>query len=374
LDTTRSATWLAPVIHGVTAAVALVLLALLASRAEAESSVLRRPALHWTRGDDALGCVDPRTLSEHVESLVGPVLVRASEAENSIEGRVESIAGGKLRVRVRIVDRSGAKVGERTFEQATTHCAELTPAIVFVIGMVIDPDVAAHGLPPALVAMIAGGERPPEQVLLEELDDGPVLVAHPDPTVREVQPTRADPRQPKPRAPDRRQASALLRGSYGEVPRALLSLDLRFLHSLPRHLSVLGYLRGGIQLGPHELEENRSLDMGTFDLGLALCGGHAADRDLRLIGCLGAELASALAHAHGLAVNKLDIASVPAAVAQLTLRWRWRGSLGLVAMINGRLAAFERDIFYRDGEHNRVPLVTLHKLSFGLALGPSFEF
>ncbi|MEY4514567.1 MAG: hypothetical protein RLZZ450_6689, partial [Pseudomonadota bacterium] len=217
-NATLSRVWPSRVHVAVAAALALLLPALLASSAAAESSVLRRPALHWTRADEALGCVDPRTLAEHVESLVGPVLVRASEADNTIEGRVEAVAPGKLRVRVRVIDVTGAKVGERTFEQATADCAELTPAIVFVIGMVIDPDVAAHGLPPALVALIAGGERPPEQVLLEELDQGPSLSDALDDSPA-VQPTRITTRKPPQRPSAQRQVSALLRGAYGEVPR-----------------------------------------------------------------------------------------------------------------------------------------------------------
>ena len=363
----------------------LALLGLSASRVAAElgspaeaagatSSVLRRPALHWTRADDALGCVDPRALAEHVEALVGPVLVRASEAENSIEGRVERLDTGKLRVRVRVLDVTGAKVGERTFEQAAEDCADLTPAIVFVIAMVIDPDVAAHGLPPALVALIAGGERPPEQVLLDELDKGPTLAGVNERARSTPVQASDDKLEPDLPMPDRMQVSTLLRASYGEALRAVLSLDVRFLYTLPRHLAVLGFVRGGVQLGTHELEQGRGLNMGTFDAGIALCAGHTPERDLRLIGCLGAELASALIHAQGLGENELDIASTPAGVAQLTLRWRLRGGVGLAAMLDGRVAAVERDIGYNDSENNTVHLATLGRFSGGVALGPTFEF
>src|ERR1700710_2965310 len=78
----------------------------------AQGIVLRRPALHWVRSDDALMCVDPRTLSEHVEALVGPVLVRPSEAEHTVEGQVEMVSPGRLRVRVRVLDAHGNNVGE----------------------------------------------------------------------------------------------------------------------------------------------------------------------------------------------------------------------------------------------------------------------
>jgi ethanolamine utilization microcompartment shell protein EutS len=61
-------------------------------------------------------------------------------------------------------------------------------------------------------------------------------------------------------------------------------------------------------------------------------------------------------------------------VAQLTLRWRLRGGLGLAAMVDGRVAVVARDIGYRDGENRTIHLATLSRFSGGVALGPTFEF
>src|SRR5690606_5103389 len=53
-------------------------------RAEAEER--QRPALHWTRSEEAVSCIAGRELAERVEALTGPTLVRASEADFTIEG------------------------------------------------------------------------------------------------------------------------------------------------------------------------------------------------------------------------------------------------------------------------------------------------
>jgi hypothetical protein len=359
----------------------LLLLGSLAGTAAAESSVLRRPTLHWVRSDDALGCVDPRALSEHVEALVGPVLVRAPEAEHSIEGQVEVLAGGKLRVRVRVLDANGHTIGQRSFEQASDDCADLTPAIVFVIAMVIDPDVAAHGLPPALMALIAGGERPPEQVLLDELDkvapppESEAPAAEPMQQVASEAPTVA-PGAPRPSAA-RTQVGALVRTAVREAPRLALSLELRLSHVLGGPVSALAYVRGGGQLGQHDLGKGRGMRLGLVDVGAAACAGQGARAQLRVIGCFGVELANALVHGDGFTgEDKLGVASAFGLVAQLTLRMRIAGPWGVGAMLSARMAvpASERRIVFTDGDLQRRQVARLPALSAGIALGPTYEF
>ncbi len=143
--------------------------------------------------------MDPRTLAQRVEELVGPVLVRAADAEHSIEASVEAggparepngqarggegRAAGTLRVRVRVVDVGGHTLGERVLEQASGDCRALTPAIAFVVAMMIDPGVAAHGLPSELVALF-GGDEAPEQKLLDELENAPQPPPAPAPRPR----------------------------------------------------------------------------------------------------------------------------------------------------------------------------------------------
>lgn len=355
------------------------LIALWHDPAHADASVLRRPALHWVRTEAALDCVDPRMLAEHVEALVGPVLVRASEAEHSIEGRVDATSPGHLRVRVRVLDALGHQLGERLFEQATDDCADLTPAIVFVIAMVIDPDVAAHGLPPALVAMIAGGERPAEQQLLEELEQLPV----PEPVEPRVSEPPVSPPPPPPppvldavpEDPPAKQLSLVARTGYGEAPRILASLDARFLYDLPHaRWSLLGYLRGGRQLGKHDLERGRGLSVGVLDVGAAICAGQSAKPRWRFTGCLGAEWATALVRGSGFEASTSGLSGSFGVVAQLTLRLRLRGGWGLLVLTNIRAALRERAIVFADGDGRRIPLRSLPPFSGGVGLGPSLEF
>jgi len=361
---------------------ALALLGSFTTRAHAESSVLRRPSLHWVRADDALSCVDPRALAEHVEALVGPVLVRAPEAEHSIEGYVEGVGAGKLRVRVRVLDAGGHKVGERSFEQASEDCADLTPAVVFVIAMVIDPDVAAHGLPPALVALIGGEERPAEQVLLDELDKGGPgedVEEEPEESTAEVVPPLPqadDPDEERPPSP-RMQVSGLLRASIREAPRVALALDLRFLVEVRDPISALFWVRGGGQVGKHDLDASRSMRQGIVDAGAALCGGQSARASLRWTGCLGGEFTNALVSGDGFAgLDKIGIANAFGLVAQLTLRKHIAGPWGVAAMVGARftLPEAERRVVFTDGDEDKQQVARLPAFSVGIALGPTFEF
>lgn len=350
------------------AALALAAWLVQQSCATAQSIVLRRPALHWVRSDDALTCVGPRRLAEEVEALVGPVFVRPSEAEHSIEGRVEATGAGHLMVRVRVLDARGHKVGERQIEHDGSDCAALTPAIVFIIGMAIDPEVAAHGLPPALMAALGPGDRPPEQTLLAELDEAPTVPA-PAPL-----PARSGPVvRPLPRRPSH-QAALLVRGALDAAPRALLSADARLLYMLSPLLGVAGYARGGGQLGTAHFSGDHGLRLTEFDVGVLPCAATASERALRITGCLGGELSWAIGRGSGF--NDTDQAESVVRVglvAQVTARLNVWGRFGVAVLIDGRLSNRGRALVFNDPEKVNT-LYRFKLLSGGVALGPSWEF
>ena len=358
---------------------ALALLGLHAwpSLAAAQSIVLRRPALHWVRSDDAMTCVDPRTLAEHVEALVGPVLVRPSEAEHSIEGQVEHARPGVLRVRVRVLDALGNKVGERQLEQAAGDCGSLTPAIVFVIGMAIDPEVAAHGLPPGLMAMLKPGDRPPEQTLLNELERAPPAVTQPslEPASADAPPS-APPREPAPTA-DRTgyQAALLVRNALREAPRSVLSVDAHLMYTFRTSFSLAMYLRAGGQLGEHEFRSDRGLRLALMASGALGClGQSSAQRRLRVHGCLGAEVSLAVGSGSGFtAQDTTESVARVGLVAQISARLRLRGAFGVAAFLSGRLLAAGGDFVFKDPEKTNT-VYRFPALSAGIALGPTYEF
>ena len=365
--------------------------------ASAQRSVLRRPALHWVRGPGTESCVSPRTLAAAVEELVGPVLVRPAEAENSIEGQVEALPTGSLKVRLRVLKLRGDS-GERVLEHPSSDCAAITPAIVFVVAMMIDPGVAAHGLPPELLALL--GAEVPEEALLAELDetrtDAPPPAAATDAMGQSgaLEPPPAAPpprpRPPVPQASDEEvpqrarvredlgvQAALLVRLSLREAAGPLWSGEERMLFELRRPLSLAAHVRGGAQAGEHAFDpqrEERTIRISIIAAGLALCAGHTGEVVLRLNGCLGGEVSGALARGAGLTEQRASFRGDGAVVAQLTARLRVYRQWGVGLFVNGRLSLVRRRFTIEDMNRARQPAYTMERPSISLGLGPTYEF
>lgn len=340
--------------------------------------MLRRPSLHWVRGEDAQQCVDPRTLSERVEELVGPVLVRAPEAEHSVEARVWRPAQGLLRVDVRVLNAAGAKLGERSFEQQRARCPELTPAIAFVIAMMIDPDVAAHGLPPPLLALL-GVDRPEEE-LRRDLEatspPPPPPPPSPSPSRPSVPPSPASSEVRAPPAPalSSHQVALLARAAWHETARAALGVEARYAQvALRPWFAAAGYLRFGSQLGDYAVSTGGSLSLRTFALGVQGCAGQTSASRLRVLGCAGVELGRAVGTGSGFAPNRHQVLVQAGLVAQLTARMRVANRVGVMLAVNARVAFAGREFTYEADGHE-VTAYRIPVFSGGLALGPSYEF
>lgn len=354
---------------------------LFGARAEAQRSVLRRPALHWVRGPGADACIDPRALSLAIEELVGPVLVRPAEAEHAVEGYVEVLASGRLRIRVRVLDTGGTAVGERVLEHSATPCAAISPAIAFVIAMMIDPGVAAHGLPPALLTLLA--DEPSDQALLQELDRdaseaveaaerAPVKTAKrprtktklehelgPDKVVRE---------------PSTVQLGALVRLGLREAPRPLWSGELRALFDLSGPFALAAQLRAGRQAADYVFAPEGSLRLATFAGGVLLCAGHEAAASVRLHLCAGAEPSLVRARIANGGESFGTLRADFGLVAQLTIRVRVYGRWGALGLLSGRFSLAERKFTYTDeGDENRLAYA-MNRDNVAFSLGPTYEF
>lgn len=345
----------------------------------AQHSVLRRPALHWVRDNGAESCVDPRTLAHQVEELVGPVLVRPSEAEHSLEGYAQGHASG-VRVRLRVLNHSGRQIGERVLEHAG-DCREVAPAIAFVVAMMIDPGVAAHGLPPALVALLAA--EAPEQSLLNELEGkGAAPLPEPASEPRDEPPppdppasVREQPIAPSvEREPIGVQASLLARVGLFETARVSVSGEERMSFDLRGAFSVAAHVRGGSQLGEHEYEANRTIRLTTLGAGAALCAGHRGDAWVRLYACAGAEFSGTLARGSGLPAQRSALRSDVGILAQVGARVRVYRSLGVMLLVTGRASLASRRFVYEDMSGATRTAYTMSRVSVGFALGPSIEF
>ena len=135
--------------HGVAQLAALLVL-VSATGARAQDPP-RTSALSWVRLPGAEGCIGTHALASAVEArLRRPVFVSASEADVSVEGRIEATSRPRgWRAVVAISDTHGAVLGERTLESADASCNALDEAVVLVVAVMINPDAALSPVGPA---------------------------------------------------------------------------------------------------------------------------------------------------------------------------------------------------------------------------------
>lgn len=127
-----------------------------------------KSALSWSRGAGAEGCIGAVALARRVEQIVGPVLVSASDAQVSVEGRIAASATG-YHAHIVVADASGASLGSRELEIAAGDCRAADEKLAFVIAVAIDPNAALAELPGELAvdddvssALLAGPRIPPQ--------------------------------------------------------------------------------------------------------------------------------------------------------------------------------------------------------------------
>lgn len=138
-----------------------------AAGADAESF-----SLNWVRGEGAEKCASSQLLTRALEQHLGPVLRSGSDATLTIEGSITQSKPGHYETRTRVMTPQGDVLGERTFERSAQDCRALTPAILLVLTLTIDPSAAAHGFPTELLARLSTSEDP-SAALLTELEKEP---------------------------------------------------------------------------------------------------------------------------------------------------------------------------------------------------------
>ena len=142
-------------------------------------------SLNWVRHAGAEQCASSQHLARAIEQLLGPILRSPAEAELSIEGTIAQPAPGVFEMQMRVLSPQGELVGARSFRRKAVECSALTPAIVLVLTLTLDPNAAAHGFPTEQLARISSPEDP-ATTLLSELNaqpPTPVAVAPSPPRV-----------------------------------------------------------------------------------------------------------------------------------------------------------------------------------------------
>ncbi len=113
-------------------------------------------ALNWVREAGAEACVSSQALARMLEQVVGPVLRQPSDAGFAIEGTIRkaAVSDGWL-ARIRVSDGDGDVLGERELKNNERLCSTLTPSVLLVLAVIIDPDAAHRGLPDAVVQQLS---------------------------------------------------------------------------------------------------------------------------------------------------------------------------------------------------------------------------
>jgi hypothetical protein len=124
-------------------------------------------SLNWVRGEGAERCASSQLLARAIEQLLGPVLRTPSEAEVAIEGTVTELKPGWFEMKTRVLTPEGDVLGARTLQREADDCASLTPAILLVLTLTLDPEAAAHGFPTVLLARLATSADPASALLAE---------------------------------------------------------------------------------------------------------------------------------------------------------------------------------------------------------------
>jgi hypothetical protein len=94
--------------------------------------------------------VTTQDLARDVEARLGrSVFVSASNADVSVEGRIEPKSKGGWRAAISVRDDHGALLGTRDLESASASCSDMREELAFVIAIMIDPDAALTPRHPA---------------------------------------------------------------------------------------------------------------------------------------------------------------------------------------------------------------------------------
>lgn len=334
-----------------------------------------RPALHWSRGEGAGSCIDPRALSLRVTALTGSVLVEPTSADISIEGHVKALGDGGFEVHVSSTTISGTRRGDRTLRHLGNDCHALDEAITFVIALLIDPDLALEKLPAPLVELGVEGATG-DELLRRELEARPPRpVAPAAPTAAAapsmIKPARVSPQAPEPAVQFAVQGAMVVSGH--DLPHvafgALLSGDALFRGWLAVELQ----LRVAAMVGSLQLDGVRSVSAQNLAGALLVCPRVPLFARVVGEGCLGPELFFVLAQGEGFSDSRAShvsgVAAHLAAGLKIDLYPRW----ALRARGFVRLSPDTKRFVYAglDGKHEAL---VSERVAAGGALGVSYTF
>lgn len=228
-----------------------------------------RYSLRWVIADGAESCVSGATLARLLDQVLGPVSV-TPDARVSLEGEAKPAAPPfrfSLHVAVRDPE-STELLGERELTTADS-CAALTPALLLVLAMSVDPTAARDGLPESVKRAL----MEPQPASPPEPRSQPVPLSAPRLPVPIVRKSTA---LPALSAPPPAQIYAALAGSLAVLPSLAMGAGLGGRLPLRRgwelSLGAWGWAPQTVLLpdSPYLLEDG-GVDIAAAQISLGLC-------------------------------------------------------------------------------------------------------
>jgi hypothetical protein len=110
-------------------------------------------SLSWLRMPGADTCVATQPLARAIEERLGrTVFVSASQADLSVEGRIEKRPAGGWHAVITVRDAKGATLGTRDLNRPDAACEAMTEPLALVVAVMIDPDAAMRPKPEPISA------------------------------------------------------------------------------------------------------------------------------------------------------------------------------------------------------------------------------
>lgn len=247
--------------------------------------------LHWVREGGAESCASGAALSRLLEQVLGQH-APSSRPALRLEG-VAKTATPPLRYSVRVTVRDASSnevVGERELTTADAQCAALTPAVLLVLAMSVDPNAAADGLPRSVSEELLRSRE-------EDVDVWPAATGNAVETTSPRAPVVPAP-QAAPRAPPPKPSVGLaplpvfgaVAGSTAILPSPAIGGGLGAHLPLRRgwllSLMVLGWYPQTVTLPESAFLEDGGVQLAAGQLSASLCRRLWGDR-LELSGCGG---------------------------------------------------------------------------------------
>lgn len=241
-------------------------------------------SLSWLRMPGADKCVATQPLARAVEERLGrAVFVSASQADLSVEGRIEKRPAGGWHAVITVRDASGKTLGTRELDRPDASCDAMTEPLALVVAVMIDPDAALRPKP----APSPGPATEPAPIATP----APAPAPAPIPEAPLQSPSADRPAPPPPRPPSdpwRFEGGVQATLNHGLAPSLAPGGGVQ----------AILYPPGGVPIGfrgyttlflPTEAEKDGA--RATFDM---IYGGGTICPTLRLrvslLGCLGGQL------------------------------------------------------------------------------------